>query len=165
MAYDQLEPFGEGRLVLQLADDAAPAGALEGGSDDDGSRPLLRPPPPEPATELDDGKRAALRPACRHSSRLRQGSKMATKAGDIYHQHGGGLRPLPRRHGESRQARQRAGRRHEGRSRIHLRQHRGVEAPDSRVSLPRSAFASWSASSPRLSRRRRKSKTRPTRPA
>jgi hypothetical protein len=60
MAYDQLEPFGEGRLVLQLAMMLRQNAGSKADLTVTDLVPYFVPPPPEPATELDDGKRAAL---------------------------------------------------------------------------------------------------------
>jgi hypothetical protein len=60
MAYDQLEPFGEGRLVLQQAMIMRQQAGRKADIDLTDLVPYFRQPPPEPVIELSESKRAAL---------------------------------------------------------------------------------------------------------
>ena len=60
MAYDQLEPFGEGRLVLQQAMMMRQQAPRDADFETTDLVPYFRPPPLPPARELSDGERAAL---------------------------------------------------------------------------------------------------------
>ena len=60
MAFDQLEPFGEGRLVLQQAMMMRQQAPRDADIDVTDLVPYFRRPPPDPATELNDDQRRAL---------------------------------------------------------------------------------------------------------
>jgi hypothetical protein len=61
-AFDQLEPFGEGRIVLQLAMAMRAQASREAALEVTDLVPYFRKPPepPPPATELSDAERLAL---------------------------------------------------------------------------------------------------------
>jgi hypothetical protein len=60
MAFDQLEPFGEGRLVLQQAMMMRQQAPRDSDIEITDLVPYFRKPPLPPATELTDSQRAAL---------------------------------------------------------------------------------------------------------
>jgi hypothetical protein len=59
-AFDQLEPFGEGRLVLQQAMIMRQQAPRDSDIEVTDLVPYFRRPPPEPAVELRDDQRRAL---------------------------------------------------------------------------------------------------------
>jgi|SRR6185369_8653773 hypothetical protein len=60
IAYDQLEPFGEGRLVLQQAMMMRQQAGRDANVETTDLVPYFRPPPPPPAVELSESERRAL---------------------------------------------------------------------------------------------------------
>ena len=60
MAYDQLEPFGEGRLVLQQAMMMRQQAPRDADIETTDLVPYFRQPPPEPVVELSNTQRRAL---------------------------------------------------------------------------------------------------------
>ena len=59
-AYDQLEPFGEGRLVVQQAMMMRQQAPRDADIETTDLIPYYRKPPPEPVVDLDETNRRAL---------------------------------------------------------------------------------------------------------